>query len=66
LYPHDSRDSQGVAGAGERSYWALDRVSGSHHIFRKEGFRPVSVPVHGSKDLKIGTLQGIMKDTGLK
>ena len=31
--------------------WELARISSSHHIFAKEGRRPVSVPLHGKKDL---------------
>jgi len=31
--------------------WKLARVNSSHHIFAKEGRRPVSVPLHGKKDL---------------
>jgi predicted RNA binding protein YcfA (HicA-like mRNA interferase family) len=29
--------------------WTLDRISGSHHIFRKAGERPIVIPVHGHK-----------------
>jgi len=47
--------------------WELKRISGSHHIFKKEGFENnVSVPVHGSEDLPKGTLNGILKDSGIK
>ena len=31
--------------------WELARISGSHHIFTKDGRRNVPVPVHGNKDL---------------
>ena len=31
--------------------WVLDRIHGSHHIFIKTGYRPVSVPIHGNKDI---------------
>jgi len=31
--------------------WTLARTSGSHHIFTKDGYRNVPVPVHGGKDL---------------
>jgi predicted RNA binding protein YcfA (HicA-like mRNA interferase family) len=32
--------------------WALARVSGSHHVFKKDGAtRSVSVPLHGKKDM---------------
>lgn len=41
------------------------RVSGSHHILAKDGLR-VTVPVHGSTDLKIGTLKSIEKQSGVK
>ncbi len=33
----------------ERAGWTLDRVNGSHHIFTKDGRRPISVPVHKGK-----------------
>jgi predicted RNA binding protein YcfA (HicA-like mRNA interferase family) len=46
--------------------WKVARISGSHHIMIKEGFAPVTVPVHGSKDLKTGTLNAILKCAGLK
>ena len=29
--------------------WKLVRVSGSHHIFAKEGELPLSIPVHRNK-----------------
>lgn len=42
--------------------WMLKRVSGSHHIFVKEGRRErIVVPVHGSKPLKLGLLKAQMK-----
>jgi len=31
--------------------WRLQRIKGSHHIFEKEGHRPVTVPFHGNKDI---------------
>jgi predicted RNA binding protein YcfA (HicA-like mRNA interferase family) len=44
--------------------WDCVRISGSHHIFEKDG-KIVPVPVH-SGDLKKGTLHSIMKMAGLK
>jgi predicted RNA binding protein YcfA (HicA-like mRNA interferase family) len=45
--------------------WALDRISGSHHVFIKAGRRPVSVPFHGNKD--IGHLaKRILKEAGIE
>lgn len=33
----------------ERHGWALCRVSGSHHVFRKPGQPILVVPVHGGE-----------------
>ena len=50
----------------EKNGWVLKRVSGSHHIYSKTGIRAIlSIPVHGNKDLPIGTLKGILKDADL-
>ena len=35
----------------KRNGWKLDRIKGSHHVFVKDGQRPVPVPVHGKDDL---------------
>lgn len=43
----------------------LDRIKGSHHIYRRSGRSPVSVPVHGNKNLKPGTQRAIMRAAGL-
>lgn len=46
----------------ERRGWRLLRISGSHHIFGKEGsIVRVSVPIHGSSPLKIGLLRHLAK-----
>ncbi len=46
--------------------WELNRIRGSHHVYRKEGVELILViPVHGSRDLPIGTLTSIMKDAEL-
>ncbi|MCL2399971.1 MAG: type II toxin-antitoxin system HicA family toxin [Defluviitaleaceae bacterium] len=50
----------------KRNGWKLDRVHGSHHIMIKEGYLPATVPVHGNKDIPKGTLNQLLKDTGLK
>ena len=42
--------------------WTLKRVSGSHHIFVKEGNgERIVVPVHSNKPLKLGLLKAQMK-----
>ena len=50
----------------ERHGWALARIKGAHHIYKRSGApRPVPVPVHGNKTLKAGTQAGIMREAGL-
>ncbi|MFZ4536715.1 type II toxin-antitoxin system HicA family toxin [Propionivibrio sp.] len=44
--------------------WQVLRVEGSHHQLGKDGPR-TSVPVHGTKDLKPGTIAGIQCQTGV-
>lgn len=57
--------SQAIA-AFERAGFVVDRICGSHHIMKKDGHRnALSVPVHGSKDLKGGTLRGLIRASGL-
>lgn len=41
------------------------RVRGSHHIL-SNGDRKVTVPVHGSADIKTGTFKSIEKQAGVK
>jgi len=48
----------------ERCGWKLKRITGSHHIYSKEG-TIISIPVHGNRDLPTGTLKSIMKDADL-
>ena len=46
--------------------WTLIRTKGSHHAYEKPGNpKTVVVPVHGNKDLKLGTQRAIMKDAEL-
>ncbi len=54
-----------VVGVLKKNGWALKRVKGSHHIMGK-GTKIVSVPVHGSRDLGVGFLNGLQKLTGVK
>lgn len=50
----------------EKHGFAVVRVSGSHHIMKRDGHRfVVSVPVHGHKPLKKGTLRGLINGAGL-
>jgi len=46
--------------------WDLKRIRGSHHIFgQAENPTIITVPVHGNKPLKIGTLRALLRDAGL-
>jgi predicted RNA binding protein YcfA (HicA-like mRNA interferase family) len=50
----------------ERNGWELKRITGSHHIYVKEGVDAIlSIPVHSNRDLPKGTLKSIMKDAEL-
>jgi predicted RNA binding protein YcfA (HicA-like mRNA interferase family) len=56
-----------IIAAFKKDGWTLARVEGSHHIMEKDGMpRGVPVPVHGSKDMGIGLLKAIEKQTGVK
>ncbi len=41
------------------------RIEGSHYRLAKDG-KKTSVPVHGTKDLKPGTLASIERQSGVK
>ncbi|AFZ59906.1 type II toxin-antitoxin system HicA family toxin [Anabaena cylindrica FACHB-243] len=50
----------------ERYGWTLKRITGSHHIYAKEGMSVIlSIPVHSNRDLPNGTLRSILKDASL-
>ena len=50
----------------ERHGRVLKRVTGSHHIYAKKGVIAIlSIPVHGNRDLPVGTLRNLLKDAGL-
>ena len=50
----------------ERRGWQLLRVQGSHHVYGKAGQRArISVPVHGSRPLKLGLQRHLLKLAGI-
>jgi predicted RNA binding protein YcfA (HicA-like mRNA interferase family) len=50
----------------EANGWSLRRINGSHHIYSKPGERKViSIPLHGSKNLKPGLALRIARDAGV-
>ena len=48
--------------------FVVDRIIGSHHVmtFPGDPTRTVTVPVHGGRDLKPGTLRSIIRQAGLR
>lgn len=50
----------------KRNGWEHTSTRGSHYKMEKDGYRSVPVPVHGSKDLGIGLLKAIEKQTSVK
>lgn len=53
-----------VVSALKRAGLVEARTSGSHHILKKSPYS-VSVPMHGSKPVKKGTLLSIIKAAGM-
>ena len=45
--------------------WTIERTKGSHQVMKK-GNLICPVPVHGNKDLAVGTFKSIEKITGVK
>ncbi len=56
-----------VLAALRRAGFVIDRIVGSHHVMRHhdDASRAVTVPVHGPRDLKPGTLRNIIRQSGL-
>jgi predicted RNA binding protein YcfA (HicA-like mRNA interferase family) len=56
-----------VIAALRRAGFTVDRVSGSHHLLVHNGNprRVVTVPFHGARNIKAGTLHSIIRQSGL-
>ena len=48
----------------KKNGWNVVRINGSHHVLQKDGKTTV-IPLHG-KDVPIGLLNSILRETGLK
>lgn len=48
----------------EREGWVLDRIKGSHHVFRNPATGAIIVLPHPKKDLGLGLVRAIYKDAG--
>jgi predicted RNA binding protein YcfA (HicA-like mRNA interferase family) len=54
-----------VVRALEKVGFAVERITGSHHILRHPDGRFLTVPVHRNQDLQRGIYRKILKDAGL-
>jgi len=55
-----------VVRVAESIGFIFDRQRGSHAVYyRSSDGRRIVIPMHGTKDLKPGTLRGIIYDMGL-
>ncbi|MBV8800111.1 MAG: type II toxin-antitoxin system HicA family toxin [Alphaproteobacteria bacterium] len=50
----------------QRAGFVIERIVGSHHVLVHPGdlSRTVTVPLHGNRDLKPGTLRSIIRQAG--
>lgn len=47
--------------------WVLRRINGSHHIYKNPATgKSIPIPIHGNKDLKLGTFKAILKELEAK
>jgi predicted RNA binding protein YcfA (HicA-like mRNA interferase family) len=50
----------------EANGWFLDRIKGSHHIYKNDELKKsVPIPVHGKKELGKGLFFKILKQCGI-
>jgi predicted RNA binding protein YcfA (HicA-like mRNA interferase family) len=49
----------------EKLGFYFDRQKGSHAIYKNDDGRRVVIPIHSGKDLKQGTLMGMIEDIGI-
>ncbi len=56
-----------VLAALRRAGFVVDRIAGSHHVLvhPSDARRTVTVPFHGARSLKLGTLRNIIRQSGL-
>lgn len=50
----------------EQEGWTLDRINGSHHVFRNPATGAIIVLPHPRKDLGLGLVRAIYKAAGWK
>jgi len=62
---HFAVTGRGAVERLKREGWKVVRIRGSHHLLEK-GDHVVAIPVHARRDLGIGLLRAIEKQTGVK
>ena len=51
----------------EKHGWQLQRIKGSHHIYTHADKEEIlTIPIHGNRALKTGTLNQLLKNAGLR
>jgi predicted RNA binding protein YcfA (HicA-like mRNA interferase family) len=59
-------NSSEIIRALERDGWKLVRITGSHHHFRHPVKLGITTVPHPRRDVPVGTLRSIEKQSGLK
>jgi predicted RNA binding protein YcfA (HicA-like mRNA interferase family) len=59
-------DSKAIIRILGQAGWKHDRTRGSHHIFTDPETGRIAVVPHPKRDLPIGTVKRLERDTGLK
>lgn len=49
----------------QRAGWRLDRVNGSHHIYKHPSRPGIVVVPHPKKDLRLGLVKAIRQQAGI-
>lgn len=62
--PVPSVPGRKVVRALEQHGFKVDRIRGSHHVMVHPDGRTVTVPVHAGRDVRKGTLRGILNAVG--
>lgn len=60
------RNSREIIRALEQDGWRLVRVTGSHHHFKHPAKPGITTVPHPERDIPIGTLRSIERQSGLK
>jgi predicted RNA binding protein YcfA (HicA-like mRNA interferase family) len=61
-----SYSGERIIRAFQKAGWRMARQKGSHVILQKEDAEAIlSIPIHAGKNVKRGTLRGLIRDAGL-